>query len=338
MNYHLFGLSLSANRPLPGLIESSLAQEPDVKVCLGGLPHGLEDYWRESAQSDYVSPYEDEDGEPVVRTWRLNGGSHIRLRYCDGIEFVVDRSGTRLWARWPDAMSAKDMATYLIGPIMGLMLRLRGFLCLHASAVVVGGRAIAVLGPSGAGKSTTAAAFARLGLPVLTDDIVALDDRSDGFVVQPGDPRLRLWPESVAALYGSSEVLPRLTPTWNKRYLALGRGRYKFEPRARPLAAIYFLAERSDRPAAPVIESVTPRDGFITLATHTYANSLLDRAMRAHEFELLDRLVKNVGLRRVHPHADARKLSELCQAILDDFHAREALLDPKKLRQEADHV
>ena len=44
----------------------------------------------------------------------------------------------------------------------------------------------------------------------------------DGRVhVQPAYPQLRLWPDSVAMLYGAPDVLPPLTPTWDKRALAL---------------------------------------------------------------------------------------------------------------------
>ena len=53
-------------------------------------------------------------------------------------------------------------------------LRLRGVPALHASAVAVGGAALAVVGSAGAGKSTTAAARAARGHAVVADDVLAL--------------------------------------------------------------------------------------------------------------------------------------------------------------------
>ena len=108
-----------------------------------------------------------------------------------------------------------------MGPVIAFTLRLRGVTCLHASCVAVDDRAIALLGRPGAGKSTTAAAFAQLGYSVLSDDVVVLDDRNGQFRVQPGYPRVNLWPDSVHALFGSEDALPPITPTWGKRYLSL---------------------------------------------------------------------------------------------------------------------
>ena len=41
--------------------------------------------------------------------------------------------------------------------------------------------------------------------------------------------------------------------------------------------------------------------------------------MRAREFELLTRVVNHVAVRRVTPHADAARIHELCDCILDNF-------------------
>src|SRR5262249_22183040 len=150
----------------------------------------------------------------------------------------------------------EDTATYLLGPVLGFILRLRGVTCLHASAVAICDQAIAILGPAGAGKSTTAASFARAGYKVLTDDIVALDERGDAFLVQPAYPRVRLWSESVNALFGTEDALPLLTPTWDKRYLDLQANISCFQEHPLPLAAIYLLDKRSSDPAAPFIEAV----------------------------------------------------------------------------------
>jgi hypothetical protein len=54
----------------------------------------------------------------------------------------------------------------------------RSSLVLHAAAVMIGDEALLLFGGSGAGKSTCAAAALRAGLPVLADDLVAVDRRS----------------------------------------------------------------------------------------------------------------------------------------------------------------
>ena len=111
---------------------------------------------------------------------------------------------------------------------------MRGVVPLHASAVAVANHAVALVGAPGAGKSTTAAAFAQRGFPVLSDDLAALTERENQFFVQPGYPRVNLWPDSVSALFGSHDALPPITPTWEKRYMALDRDGRHFE--TNPLA------------------------------------------------------------------------------------------------------
>src|SRR5262249_11300592 len=146
----------------------------------------------------------------------------------DGMQFILDRSGSEIWATWPDPMCAEDAVSYLLGPVFGLVLRLRGFFTLHASVVCIGDVAIAVAGSPGAGKSTTAAALAHHGCPVLSDDIAALRELDGDILVQPAYPQLNLWPSSVEALYGAKDRLPPIAPNWDKRYLDLRTNGYRF--------------------------------------------------------------------------------------------------------------
>jgi hypothetical protein len=57
----------------------------------------------------------------------------------------------------------------------------------------------------------------------------------------------------------------------------------------------------------------------MSLVANTYATKLMDRQMRAREFEVLTRVVNQVRLRRVTPHADPSLIPELCTRIIADF-------------------
>lgn len=317
--YTAYGLRLRASAPIPGLLASADSDGADLQIELGSMPRWLSEI-PNTAESWYTSADLNEDGESTLTGWKLAGGAYYRLVYSDGTEFLITRSGTQIWAVWPRTATVEDTAAYLLGPVMGFVLRLRGKICLHASSVAIEDRAIALLGVSGAGKSTTAAAFAQMGYRILSDDIVTLSDHENGFSVEPAYPRLRLWPESVSAIYGSSDALPLWTPTWNKRFLSLAEeGRFQVE--ALPLGAIYILSERREDHRAPLIEPVSAKAALMDLVANTYATNLLDKNMRAREFETLTRLVGNVFLRRVIPHADATRLTRLCDLIQSDFQS-----------------
>ena len=318
MFYSLYGLRLQANVPIPGITPLVCEQSPDVWVRLGAMPRWLDDVADLSEQVCYASPDYTAQGEPLLTVERVLGGDYFRLMYADSTAFLVNRAGTRIWSTWPDTLTLEDTAVYLLGPIIGFALRLRGVTCLHASSVAIGEHAIALLGTAGAGKSTTAAAFARLGYAVLSEDVVALDDSIRGFSVQPGYPHIRLWPTSAEILYRSPDALPPLTPNWDKRYLDLVGNGYHFQSRPLPLAAIYVLGGRCTDPAAPYVQETSARDALVTFVANTYVNYLLEVPMRAKEFAALSRLVERVPVRRVTPHVDPDRLLRLCHAILED--------------------
>ena len=252
----------------------------------------------------------------MLRVFSVLGGKYFRYSYADQTEFLVDDAGTEIWAKLTDPLTIEDTATYLLGPVMGFVMLLRGIVCLHASAIAVGDKAIALLGPAGSGKSTTAAAFSDRGYRVLAEDVVTLDERGRNFLVRPGYPCIRLWPASVKALYGSETHLPKLTPNWDKCYLDL---REQFHAEPLPLAAIYHLGERRHDAGAPFVETLDRSEGLLSLIANTYATKLMDKQMRAREFELLTRVMNNVSLRRITPHADPVRIPELCDTILNDF-------------------
>lgn len=59
-----------------------------------------------------------------------------------------------------------------------------GILCLHASAVAVGGRALLILGASGSGKSGLALRLMALGAELVADDRVLVERRGAGLVAR----------------------------------------------------------------------------------------------------------------------------------------------------------
>jgi hypothetical protein len=319
VTHQVYGLRLAANIPLPGLPYRLDSEVFDVRIWLKDWTT-FPSVFPESIEAFYSSSNEADD-DPNLRVGMLPGGKYFGFFYGDGVRFAVERTGREVWADWPENYTLADACTYLIGPVMGFVLRLRGVTCLHASAVAVGEHSIVLAGTPGAGKSTTAAAFARCGFPVISDDVVALAEDAEGFLVQPGYPRLNLWPDSVGALFGSEEVLPRIAPTWEKRYVLLGKNGFSFASRPLPLRAIYLLGAREKSLAAPVIEQVAGSEALAGLVANTYVNYLLDRSMRSLEFDVLSRLAARIPIRRVRPLAEPSRVFHLSEAIASDANA-----------------
>lgn len=320
--YRSGGVRLSANVPLPGLVAGCPGEQADIEIDLGAINRPWPAFAAGPRAPWRAHPVAEGEDRPLLEVQRALSGEWFHLAFSDGTEFVVDREARHIWGAWRGPLTLEDTVTYLVGPILGFALRLRGKISLHACAVLIDGAAIIFLGESGAGKSTLAAAFARRGHPVLCDDAAVLDVIDQRIWVQPGCPRIRLWPDSVEALYGSASRLPRLTPNWDKRYLDLAQLPNGYGSTARPLAAVYALQERTDIRSAPRMEAMTPREALLALLSHSYGSRFQEPAMRAKELQILAGLVARMPVRRLSPPASPRKLGEVCEAIVNDLRAQ----------------
>ena len=317
--YYVFGLRVHSNYEIPGFRPLPADTPPDVIVSLGTFPEQLSRALPPDQEAMYISPDFGDNGEPSSRVWQVQAGDYFRIVYDEGTDCVIDRMGTRIWIWWPEPYAARDVVPYIQGQLLGLAQKLRGITCLHASAILVGERAILLVGPRGAGKSSTAAAFLQLGFPVLADDVVPVFEDEGKFMVRPAHSRLWLCPDMVKTLYGSSDALPQFAPSWEKRYLDLNGAAPGQPSEPKPLGAVYILDARSEESERPTVTAAGLHDAMLDLLCNTYVNHLLDPEMRAREFTLLGRLHQNVPQRVAHPHADPSRIFRLCRVILDDF-------------------
>lgn len=122
----------------------------------------------------------------------------ISLRYYEFCDFEADRALTRVVGFPHTGVDPGVTAVLVAGGVLAVRLMLDGHLVLHASAVEVDGRALAVVGSSGMGKSTTATLMSAAGHPLVSDDVLRVDvSASDEVVVWPGAAETRLRDKAV---------------------------------------------------------------------------------------------------------------------------------------------
>ncbi|MDE3169523.1 MAG: hypothetical protein KGL75_05210 [Acidobacteriota bacterium] len=320
-SYRILNLEVRSNAPLPAVRTTPAVLEPDLTLHFGDFPQALGEPAR-NADLFYSSTILLDSGEPAFRIWKLAERGTYRIDYFDGTKFWIETDTGNIWADWLEKSSFEDAASYFLGPVMGFVLRMRGVTCLHASAVAIDGRAAAFVGPTGSGKSTTAAGLSLRGHAVVSDDIVALSEMDGRFYAAPAYPYVMLWPEAVEALCGAGKILPAVSNNFEKRRLSIDADR--FSGKSVALKAIFMLGERTGEPAAPWIEEIAPREALVSLVANTYANLLLDDAMRAREFEILGRLVNAVPVWRIRAHQDPARIGEFCGLIERELTGRES--------------
>jgi hypothetical protein len=153
---------------------------------------------------------------------------------------IVSDDGTAIRSALP-ALAPARSRRLLFAQVLPLAAALQGLEVLHASAVVLGGRAFAFFAASGTGKTSIAAHLVARGGSLLTDDVLALEPCGELVVAHPGAPTMNLDPLQLAAVDSGRRA--RLGP-------AVGRTdkvhlQPPLHPTAVPLAALCFLRRGS---------------------------------------------------------------------------------------------
>ncbi len=176
--YRAYGLTLGSDTPVSALRpEPSEHDRYDIVVSLGPETDWVREARRLPSRLEHPRPGEIERDDSPFTLTSYGAGEFFELAYGHEALFFVDGAAKRVWGTCPPPLTNEDLATYLLGPVMGFVLRRRSILALHASAVCIGGQAVALCGESQAGKSVTAAALALRGIPVLCEDITPLSSR-----------------------------------------------------------------------------------------------------------------------------------------------------------------
>jgi hypothetical protein len=322
--FRLYGLAVASDRTIEGIAESPGRNGAEVRVRFSAQ-RGRR---RPDDALELFASLGEGDAE-YLRVLRSADGGFV-FRFDNGARFEVSAGGARINASWPESITFQDVTSYLLGPVLGFVVRLRGTVCLHASAVLVDGAAVAFLGGGGSGKSSLCAYFAGRGHAVLTDDVLALRLGRRGFRVLPGPARIRLWPDTARQLYGADTVLARVLPSdpgWDKRYRDFPSG-----TRTAPLAAIYMGDVGA--PQRPRIAPCAGREAFLQLAVNRYPVRLPVPGQSGREFSVLAALAKRVPVRRIEARRNLRGLGALHDAVRKDLRR----LAERALRAGTEHV
>jgi hypothetical protein len=316
--YSIFGLNIVSDVPLAG-VPASDAQRADVVFAMAPSYEPFASTAASNESCWYRSEWIDETtGVPGLTIYRSEAGA-FRILYSDGIEFLVDAEGRRIVGRAPSPASLADVTCYITGPVLGFVLRLRGVVALHASAIAIGGQAVLLVGDARSGKSTTAAFLARMGYKVITEDVAALAIVSGTLTVRPGCAEVALRPDAVASVFGTFDALPRFSDTWDKRRLDLVK-MGAFATDSVPVGRVYLLTNTEGFPNAPCVAPLPARDAMVELLANIYGNRLFHHDLRIRELETVHHVVTSVPVKVAATGAQPHLIPRFCEILLDDLH------------------
>lgn len=228
------------------------------------------------------------DGEETSLFYRQS--DEYVVRFPDQADFTISLGRRTVTCTPAPDVSDEAILHLYLNQIVPLVMGCDGDPVLHASAVVIDGRAIAFLGPTRRGKSTLAAAFANAGYPFLTDDGLILDRDGEGYWVRPRAPFMRLCSDSEAAILQSAEVRPG-SDHCKSRILA--GGEFPFHDEPAPLAAIYLLPEPQQRDRTEILPLSRPA-ALSELLKHSFILDVEDRQRMKDLFHRLAGVVERI--------------------------------------------
>lgn len=293
--YRYGGLVFQSTAPLPLIGDSAGDGQGDaavdIEVTFGPLPMPQAACLRAKPHFQMYA-----DGTAVLRS-------------SQGIRLLLDQ-GRHLRLEVPDGLDSRLLQSWLVGPGLGLILHQRGTPPLHASAITLAGRAIAIAGDSGAGKSTTTRALLHRGHRLLAEDQAVIDPISKR--LYPGAPDLRLWAEA-ARLFGDPMIEESRVGAEEDKF-TIGSLRKRFDSEARPLTALFILSsDPADRPDA---ERLSGAAAAAALHRHVYRLRLATfMGLGPGIFRWATALAANVPVYTLRRPHDLSRLDELAAFI-----------------------
>ncbi len=308
--YSICGFTLKSNIALPELL-FAYNKKPNLAFRLLRAQ-------RVDAPFRWLHHYLLFDGRPWLSVGEL--GTGYLFRFPDLADFHLLPKAKEIRCYPNPNTPLETIRHLLLDQVMPLILSERGKLVLHASAVVTPEGAIAFLGETGRGKSTLTASFAQRGFSVLTDDCLLVEEQNGQLFGIPSYPGLRLWPDSISALFGNKSRLPRVAHYADKKRLTARDERLRFATEAAPLHKIYVLAgAQQTEHLMPTIDQLSPRDAFIELITYSYRLRVSGHKRLNKEFERIGRAASSLAVCRLSSPKNLSLLAVVQDAILADL-------------------
>jgi hypothetical protein len=167
-----FGLSLSADLPLPGAWEASPPTEPIMRLQ-SATPQAIAESWSGLETVGWEGSI---DGAPFV-VERGRAGDHRFVHEGRSVHHLSADTAVLLCG--PDVDGEPLRWRVILDSVLFSAALIRGYEALHAGAVATDNGALAITAGTGGGKSTLLVELLRGGCSMLCDDVVVIEPRGE---------------------------------------------------------------------------------------------------------------------------------------------------------------
>ncbi|MFC0560082.1 aldolase [Halalkalibacter alkalisediminis] len=303
--YTAFGLQIESEFPLPELLQSTTYSTNQIDVKIEQTI--LTSLWEECAGDDqYFFIKED----------------YVLFRIPEVGIFLI-QNGNEIFVSPIGEVQEDQLRLYILGTCMGAILMQRKILPLHGSALVIDGKAYAIVGNSGAGKSTLASAFLKRGYKLLSDDVIPVTLNEKGVpVITPAYPQQKLWIESLDQFGMTSEGYRPIVDRETKFAIPV---RDQFSSEITQLAGVIeLLKTENDDIEFKLVQGL---ESLHTLFSHTYRNFFITPAgLLEWHFQLTAKMVNQLEMFQLQRPINRFTAHELTELILSTVRKEEKVV------------
>ncbi len=245
-------------------------------------------------------------GEPQTNKYRLRFADQI------AVDLLIDEKALIETAK-AAVVPASTRDHFLADQVLPRMLAHEGRLVLHAGAVRVDDRAVAILGKSGSGKSTLVASFDQAEHVLLGDDALVVS-LPDGVPCTRSVYRsLRLFPDSIAQLFPAvaTSAVAHYTPKQRVRLTIADRD----DTAPVPLCALFVITD-SVPDAAIHVRPLSIADACMAIVENSFALDPTDPQRARQRLEAASDLARQVPAFAISYPRDYARLPDVRSAIL----------------------
>ncbi|MFQ3544398.1 aldolase [Halobacillus rhizosphaerae] len=302
-SYIGFGLSIASDLFLPELIHQDHSNKPDLSIEKANLT----DLWKKEA--------------------RANRSFIIREDFClfripEVAIYFVEKGESIRYHPLSD-VTEERLRLYILGTCMGALLFQKKVLPLHGSALLIDGKAYAIVGESGAGKSTLASAFIKDGHKLLSDDVIPVTFSDEGVpMVTPAYPQQKLWQQSLNEFGMNSK---EYKPIFGREEKFTVPVKEHFHDQIVPLAGVIELTKNNSTQIQ--MEPVPILKRLSKLYQHTYRNFMIERlGITDWHFQLSAKLLSHIDLLHLNRPENSFTADPLREMILSTIYKEEVIL------------
>lgn len=303
LHYRYGSSSVDSALPLPALPPLTAPSGDVIRINRAPAACPADTRWRHHWR----------DGDDVLLSLAQVGADYW-LRFPDLADFLLQPDDGQILVA-PDA-SADDstLEHLLVDQVLPRFLAHRGHLVVHASAVTLGRHHALFLGPSGWGKSTLAGLLQQRGHAVHSDDCVQLRLTGGRHDALPTYPSLRLYLDSLDALFPDTGNTTPVASYSEKRRVALALPEHA--QGAVPVDALYVLGDPENGGDTARISPLRPAQACPALIGHSFRLDLGDRDCNAAHFARCAAAAKAMPAFRLDYARDFEMSQSLVDAIL----------------------